>query len=222
MKNDAPIHPGKSKILSNILSFVGKYLYAIRFKIKIEVPPNLKPEGPVLVLSKHCSNHDMVVGLPAMADHLHRKDAWCIIKDSLTKPYFLGFFLKIGGIPIDRKNPDKSKEQLLFARKTLYDGNVLVLFPEQSRHRGKMGKGKSPGFRFIAGKPAEPIQVICVGLEYEDGFPRRKLTIRFGSPRSYSKKDDAEVFLHECMLEIAKLSNLVYKFPLPEPKRKTV
>ncbi len=214
------LHPGKSTLISQILYFVGKYLYALRFKIQVEVPSDLKLEGPLLVLSKHCSNHDIVAGLPVMADYLHRKDAWCIIKDSLTKPYFLGFFLKIGGIPIDRNNPDKSKEQLLFARKTLYEGNLLVLFPEQSRNRGKVGKGRSPGFRFIAGKPASPLQVICVGLDYQKGFPRRKLTIRFGSPMLYTKQADPEIFLHDCMLEIARLSHLTYKFPKPEPKQK--
>lgn len=218
MKKNERNHPGKSKWVSSILYFVGKYLYAFRFKVHIKFSSDLPLKGPLLILSKHCSNHDMVVGLPAIADHLQRKDAWCIIKDSLIKPYFFGFFLKIGGIPIDRKNPDKSKEQLLFARKTLYDGNLLVIFPEQSRHLGRMGKGKSPGFRFIAGKPQEPIQVLCVGLEYLDGFPRRKLTITFGNPKTYSKKDDPEIFLHECMLEIAKLSNLEYRYPSPEPK----
>jgi 1-acyl-sn-glycerol-3-phosphate acyltransferase len=222
MKNKENPHPGKSKTISRILYFVGKYLYALRFKILVEVPENLKLEGPLLVLSKHCSNHDIVLGLPAMADYLGRKDAWCIIKDSLTKPYFFNFFLKIGGIPVDRKNPEKSKEQLLFARKTLYDGNLLVIFPEQSRHPTRVGKGKSPGFRFIAGKPVTPINTICVGLQYEPGFPRNKLTIRFGSPKLYSKKDDAELFLYECMLEIAKLSGMVYKFPQPEEKKRTV
>jgi 1-acyl-sn-glycerol-3-phosphate acyltransferase len=222
MKNESSLHPGKSKIISKILYLIGKYLYALRFKIEVTVPEGLSIQGPLLVLSKHCSNHDMVLGLPAMADYLGREDAWCIIKDSLTKPYFFGFFLKIGGIPVDRKNPEKSKEQLLFARKTLYDGNLLVIFPEQSRHAHKVGKGKSPGFRFIAGKPVDPIQTICVGLEYQNGFPRRKLAIRFGHPKPYSKKDDAELFLHECMLEIAKLSNMDYKFPIPEGKKKVL
>ncbi|TGL62229.1 1-acyl-sn-glycerol-3-phosphate acyltransferase [Leptospira ognonensis] len=221
MKNETLLHPGKSKIISKILYLVGKYLYAIRFKIVVEVPDNVKSVGPLLVLSKHCSNHDMVLGLPAMADYLGREDAWCIIKDSLTKPYFFGFFLKIGGIPVNRNNPEKSKEQLLFARKTLYDGNLLVIFPEQSRHPNKVGRGKSPGFRFIAGKPVEPINTICVGLEYTKGLLRRKLTIRFGNLRPYSKKDDAETFLHESMLEIARLTNMPYKFPPPEPKKKT-
>ena len=154
-----------------------------------------------------------------MVDYIGR-NAWCIIKDSLTSPYFFGFFLKIGGIPVDRKNPEKSKEQLLYARKVLHEGNALVIFPEQSRHMGKMGRGKSPGFRFITGKPSEPIDILCVGMEYSKGLFRRKLIIRFGEIKKYSKSDNPETFLHECMLEIAKLSNLEYKFPKPEEKAK--
>jgi 1-acyl-sn-glycerol-3-phosphate acyltransferase len=220
MKNEKQSHPGKSQIISKILYFVGKYLYALRFRVIVEIPEGVKPEGSLLVLSKHCSNHDMVLGLPAMADFLGRKDAWCIIKDNLVKPYFFGFFLKIGGIPVDRNNPEKSKEQLLFARKILHEGNLLVIFPEQSRNPHRVAKGKSPGFRFIAGKPVEPIQTICTGLEYKPGFPRRTLYIRFGIPRPYSKKDDPEMYLYESMLEIAKLSNMPYKFPPPEIKKK--
>ncbi|MDZ4725996.1 MAG: lysophospholipid acyltransferase family protein [Leptospira sp.] len=223
MKSNSNSHPGKSKLTSKILYLIGKYIYALRFKIVIQTLGPLEPKGPLLILSKHCSNHDIVAGLPSMIDTFHRDDAWCIIKDNLVKPYFFGFFLKIGGIPVDRKNPEKSKEQLLFARKTLYDGNLLVIFPEQSRHMTRMGKGKSPGFRFIVGKPAEPLQIICVGLEYKKGFPRTKIFIRFGNPKFFAKSDDPEIFLHDCMLEIANLSNKEYKFPKPEGKKaKTV
>ena len=147
-----------------------------------------------------------------MVDYLNRKDAWCIIKNSLTKPYFLGFFLKIGGIPIDRENTILSKQQLLYSRKTLHEGNLLVLFPEQSRYPNTMGEGKSAGFRFIMGKPAESVNVICVGIEYKNTFIRRTIIFKFGEIKQYSKKDDPEEFLKNCMIDIAKLSNQNYPF----------
>ncbi|NBU98956.1 MAG: 1-acyl-sn-glycerol-3-phosphate acyltransferase, partial [Spirochaetia bacterium] len=119
---------------------------------------------------------------------------------------------KIGGIPIDRENPILSKQQLLYSRKTLHDGKLLVLFPEQSRYPNSMGEGKSAGFRFIMGKPVDPVNVICVGIEYNNSFPRRIITIRFGEIKQFSKKDDPEDFLKNCMLDIARLSNLNYPF----------
>ena len=212
MNNKNFLHPGKSGIISTILYLVGKFIYKIRFKIIIEPIHSITTSGPILVLSKHCSNHDIVAGLPVMVDYLNRKDAWCIIKNSLTKPYFLGFFLKIGGIPIDRDNPILSKQQLLYSRKTLHEGKLLVLFPEQSRYPNSMGEGKSAGFRFIMGKPIDPVNVICVGIEYKNTFFRRTIIFKFGEIKQYSKKDDPEEFLKNCMIDIAKLSNQNYPF----------
>ncbi|MEM7183752.1 MAG: lysophospholipid acyltransferase family protein [Spirochaetota bacterium] len=208
-------HPGKSLFVSKILYFVGKYLYWLRFNVKVEVEEEIDLQGPVLVLSKHSSNHDIVIGYPVLVNHIKRHP-WCIIKDSLAKPFFFGFFLKIGGIPVDRKNPEKSKKQLLLTKKTLHDGNVMVIFPEQSRYPGKMGRGKVPGFRFVAGKPTEPLAVVCAGYEYGKGLLRRDVTIRFGRKKEYTKQMQPDVFLHECMLEIASLSNLTYTFPAPQ------
>jgi 1-acyl-sn-glycerol-3-phosphate acyltransferase len=214
MKSSEYSHPGQSKILFKILYWIGKYLYRIRFKINIEttVPYEIK-DGPLLILAKHSSNHDIPSGIPALVDVIGRP-AWCIIKEALAKPIFLGFFLKIGGIPVERKNPEKSKHQLLYARKILHEGNALVIFPEQSRFRGKMGRGKSGGFRFITGKPKEAISVLVVGFEYKRGFPRGEINIKLGTTRQYSKQNDPEQFLQECMVEIAQLSNLTYKYNL--------
>ncbi len=212
MSNKNFLHPGKSGLISSILYFIGKYIYKVRFNIKAKPNQSIQTSGPILVLSKHCSNHDIVAGLPVMVDYLNRKDAWCIIKNSLTKPIFLGFFFKIGGIPIDRENPILSKQQLLYSRKILHEGNLLVLFPEQSRHPRSMGEGKSAGFRFIMGKPSEAVKVICVGIEYKNTFPRRTIEFNFGEIKEYSKKEDPEIFLKNCMVEIAKLSNLEYPF----------
>ncbi|MCB1192009.1 MAG: 1-acyl-sn-glycerol-3-phosphate acyltransferase [Leptospiraceae bacterium] len=211
MNQNNSTHPGKTAWASNILYFMGNFLYKLRFNISYEIQENLQIEGPVLILSKHSSNHDIPIGYPLIVKVLKRH-AWCIIKDELTKPVFFGFFLKIGGIPIDRKNPEKSKKSLALAKKTLYDGNAMVLFPEQSRHYGKMGKGKLPGFRFIVGKPSTPLAVVCAGYDYKKGFLRKQVIIRFGKAQYFSKQDSPDEFLHNCMIQIAELSGLKYPF----------
>lgn len=209
-------HPGKSTFYSHFLYAIGKFLYPLRFQVQLNFDPQqpLKLQGPVLILSKHCSNHDIVAGYRLVVDRIGRHP-WCMIKDNLVKPYFFGFFLKIGGIPINRKNPEKSKEQLLMAKKILAEGNALVLFPEQSRFMGRMGEAKVGGFRFITGKPKIPITVLCAGLSYRKGFFRNTLQVKFGNPKSYSRQNNPEQFLYECMQEIAQLSDLAYDFPVP-------
>ncbi|MEQ9363081.1 MAG: 1-acyl-sn-glycerol-3-phosphate acyltransferase, partial [Leptospirales bacterium] len=161
---------------------------------------------------------DIPLGYNAMLQAFGRH-AWCIMKASLTRWYYLGFFWKIGGIPLDRDNPEKSKRYLMFAKKKLYDeesgGNMLVLFPEQTTFMRIMGEGKVPGFRFINVKPPEPLACYPVGFRYEKGFPRTKVTIEFGEVMFYSKQDDPAEFLHRIMTEVARLSGLEYPFDAP-------
>ncbi|MCB1158417.1 MAG: 1-acyl-sn-glycerol-3-phosphate acyltransferase [Leptospiraceae bacterium] len=220
MNQEKELHPGKSQFVSNALYFIGKYLYKPRFKIVYELTEELKTlEGPVLVLSKHSSNHDIPIGYRVLVDAFGRH-AWCIIKKSLTHPLFFDFFQKIGGIPIDRDNPEKSKDNLLFARKKMYEGNIMVLFPEQHRFPGTMGEAAVAGFRFITGKPSEALPVVLAGYEYKNNLFRKSVTIRFGKVKYYSKSDAPDLFLYECMQEIARLSGLEYTFPAPVEKKK--
>lgn len=213
-------HPGKKNWASWTLSFVGRSVMRLFFKIRIEGPPG-EPlrSGPVMIISKHSTEIDIPLGYYAM-QHAFGRHAWCVMKASLARWFYLGFFWKIGGIPLDRENPDKSKQYLMFARQKLYEGNMLVLFPEQTTLMRKMGEGKVPGFRFIAGKPADPLACYPVGFIYEKGLLRARVTIRFGKVMHFAKQDDPAVFLDGAMREVAKLSQLEYPYAPPVARLK--
>ncbi len=223
-------HPGKTSRASAMLAFIGTKLMKLFYNIRIELPEAVPENGPLLIISKHSTERDIPLGYAAMQDHLGRK-GWCIMKSSLARRRYMGFFWKIGGIPLDRARPEKSKDYLVYARKVLYeldwtgkhpgDGNAMVLFPEETTYWKKMGEGQSAGFRFITGKPVKPLKVICVGFQYGSGF-RPEVLIKFGPVREYSRSDDPAIFLHERMEEIAELSGLDYPYPAPAGRRKTV
>ncbi len=212
-------HPGKRRFPSYALSFFGRWILRLFYKIRVEGLEYVPVDGPLLVLPKHQRLEDIPLGYANVLMR-RRKDVWCVMKTELTKPIFGGFFLKCGGVPIDRKNPEKSKRDLLLGRRVLHDGNVLVLFPEQTLYQERMGRGRSPGFRFIAGKPVDPIQVLPLGFEYRKRrFRRTELILRAGPVRLYSRREDPEEFLHECMLDIARLSHLEYPFEKPAGRK---
>lgn len=189
----------------------------LKYSIRIEGSGNFPDTGPLLVLAKHQRLDDIPLGLGALHAAGRRRDHWCVMKDSLAAPHFFGFFLKCGGMPINRREAIKSKGWLLFARHRLHEGNAVVIFPEQTLFPHKMGKGKAPGFRFVAGRPEHPIPVGCVGFSYEKlRFGRVKVTVRLGKTTPYGPHDDAEHFLHDRMLEMAELSSLHYPHPRPE------
>ncbi len=216
------VHPGKSIWRAELIRFFGKMGLPLRFKITVEGHGNLPASGPCLVLSKHQRYVDVPLGLHALVAVLRERkhDIWCVMKDNLVGGAFGDFFLRCGGIPLNRNNPEKSKEQLLFARQRLHEGRIVVVFPEQTLYPWKMARGRPAGFRFITGNPPEPVAVNCVGFEYSrTSFPRVAVKIRVGPPTYYTVDDDPEHFLHDRMAEIAALSNLSYSFPRPEGRR---
>jgi len=198
-----------------MIVFLGKHLLRLFFRIEVEGTANLPETGPLLILAKHQRNEDVPIGLGALCTGTRRRDQWCVMKHSLAAPKYFEFFLKCGGIPINRKDAIRSKGYLLLARHRLHEGNTVVIFPEQTFFPAKMGKGKVPGFRFVAGRPETPVAVSCVGFTYSKGFIRTKVVVRIGKPTMFTKHDDAEHFLHDRMLEVADLSGLEYPHPRP-------
>jgi 1-acyl-sn-glycerol-3-phosphate acyltransferase len=207
---------------------MGSVLLRPFYKVRLEQAEEIVADGPVLMLPKHQSNLDIPLGYSALTKVTGRH-AWCLIKSSLARPMFMGFFWKIGGIPVERADPKVSKNLLLFARDVLYrrdlsghkpgPGNVMVLFPEQHRLWRTMGEGKQAGFRFLVGKPEQPLVCYSVGYEYRSGFPRNELIVRVGPARRFSADTDSALFLHERMIEIAELSGLSYDFPAPKARK---
>ncbi|MCB1158440.1 MAG: 1-acyl-sn-glycerol-3-phosphate acyltransferase [Leptospiraceae bacterium] len=222
MKEKFEGHPGKRRIPSGILYILGSAFYRIFFNVRIEGTENIPNEGPLLILSKHSSYHDIPLGYSVLTRASgKRNDFWCVMKDALASPIFMGFFLKCGGVPINRENPEKSKSQLILARKVLHAGNMLGIFPEQTRVPGKMGRGKEAGFRFVMGKPKEKVAVVCLGISYEKGFLRKKATLKIGKVHFFQSGMDASQFFHERMVEMGELSGFSYNFPPPKKKEGT-
>lgn len=212
-------HPGQSIWLSKFWNLVVSVAYVFTHKTRVLGHGTVPATGSVLILAKHSSYSDVPLGKLHITRHSGRH-LWCVMKESLAKGPFGGLLLRVGGIPISRENPEKSKHDLLLARRVLHDGHMLCIFPEQTIYLNRMGRGRAPGFRFVTGRPPEPIAVVCVGFHYTRRKWRRTLVeIEISAPTYYGPTDDPEIFLHERMHDIARLSKLEYPFERPEPKR---
>ena len=212
-------HPGLHEWLSSFWNGVVAVVYSVTHKMRVVHDAVIPGAGSVLVLAKHSTYSDVPLGKLAITRNSGRH-LWCVMKDSMAEGPLSHLFLRVGGIPINRDNPERSKHDLLLARKVLHDGHVLCIFPEQTIYPGSMGRGRAPGFRFITGRPPEPIAVVVVGFRYTPRRFRRTLVdIHIGKATYYSREHDPEVFLDERMREMARLSGLEYPYERPTPRR---
>lgn len=205
-------HPGQSIFLSALWNVVVAFVYSFFYRVRVHVEERIPAQGPVLLLAKHWSLADVPLGKLAVTRYSGRH-LWCMMKESLARGPFGGLILKVGGIPLNRENPERSRRDLQLARHVLHNGAMLCIFPEQTTVAGKMARGRTPGFRFLTAKAEQPLNVVCIGFHYRKRRFRRTLVdIKIGRAREMAPGHEPEDFLHSAMQEIAALSNLAYPF----------
>ncbi|MEE9505372.1 MAG: hypothetical protein V3V90_09575, partial [Thermodesulfobacteriota bacterium] len=89
----------------------------------------------------------------------------------------------------------------------------IVLFPEGTYYRERIGKGKSRLVKMILKFQEEeqlpdPIPFIPVGISYQKMRFRQKVRIRIGEPLYAKGEFEAEEFTQKIMSKIAFLSGL--------------
>ncbi len=118
----------------------------------------LLPDGPVIFMSNHQSNFDILSLLAAMP----RRFYWIAKKELFEIPLF-GHTMRRGGyIPLDRSDGRKALQSLDEAAATIRQGKSVVLFPEGTRTTdGKLLPFKRGGFILArkAGVPVIPVTI---------------------------------------------------------------
>ena len=120
------------------------------------------PSKFVMIVAPHTSNWDMPLGLLAgfASGILHRWPYGFMMKDDRFKKPFGSFMRKLGGLPIDRRNPNDVVDQMraAFAQRESF---ILAIAPEGARRKTEYWKS---GFYFIALAAAVP--VVPISFDY--------------------------------------------------------
>jgi 1-acyl-sn-glycerol-3-phosphate acyltransferase len=118
----------------------------------------LLPDGPVIFMSNHQSNFDILSLLAAMP----RRFYWIAKKELFEIPLF-GHTMRRGGyIPLDRSDGRKALQSLDEAAATIRQGKSVVLFPEGTRTTdGKLLPFKRGGF-VLARKADVPVMPVTI------------------------------------------------------------
>ncbi len=116
------------------------------------------PEGPVIFMSNHQSNFDILALLAAMP----RQFYWIAKKELFEIPVF-GTSMRRGGyIPLDRSDGRKALKSMDSAAKVIREGKSVVIFPEGTRSKDfHLLPFKRGGFMLAlkAGVPVVPITI---------------------------------------------------------------
>jgi 1-acyl-sn-glycerol-3-phosphate acyltransferase len=128
-------------------------------------------EGPVIIAPVHRSFADF-----GFAGFLTDRKLFFMVKDELWSNRALGkLIVFLGGFPVHRGAADR--EALRRAQEVLERGQMLVLFPEGTRHEGPRVEHLHEGAVFLAARTGAPI--VPVGIGGSDvSMPKGKLVPR--------------------------------------------
>ena len=118
-----------------------------------------------------------------------------------------GWLLKaLGGIPLNRQRPLESRRYIQATVSMLNRGQGVVVFPEGTYFRGRMGPGQTGMVRFILSRVYLPL--IPVGIRYAPVGFRTRVHIRYGRQMIPDPGAPVDRLIEKLMADIARLSNL--------------
>jgi 1-acyl-sn-glycerol-3-phosphate acyltransferase len=121
------------------------------------------------------------------------------------------FMSGLGGVPLNRKRPLASRDSIRNIIRLIQNGERIVVFPEGTYYRNKIGPGHSGIIRAIHARAEVPF--VPVGIHYDEGKMQRRVRIRFGDPLFADGTRGMDAFMVRAMREIAGLSGLpLYTF----------
>jgi 1-acyl-sn-glycerol-3-phosphate acyltransferase len=116
------------------------------------------PNGPVIFMSNHQSNFDILALMAAMPRRIH----WIAKKELFDIPFFGPSMRRGGYIPLDRGDGRKALQSMDEAATAIRQGRSVVMFPEGTRTQdGRLLPFKRGGF-ILARKAAVPVIPVTI------------------------------------------------------------
>jgi len=196
--------PGRSEGVLQVFKFLVGILLLPFYCLETDGLQNLPRDSAFILLSKHQRWEDIpLLGL-ATPRPLYYIAKYELFKNALSNR----FFSAMGGIPLNRQRPLESRCFLQATIQLLEKGEGVVIFPEGTYYRNKMGPGQSGMIRFVLSRLELPF--IPVGINYAANGWRTRVRINFGKAFHADPTLAADTFVNRMMEEIAALSGLSY------------
>ncbi len=199
-KNRKP--PGRNEGFFKLIKILVRVLLWPFFRIEVGGLKNLPRDRAFILLSKHQRWEDIPLLSLATPRPLYYIAKYELFKNALS----YRFFSALGGIPLNRQRPLESRRFLQAAIQLLEKGEGIVIFPEGTYYRNKMGPGQTGMVRFVLSRLK--LAFIPVGINYANNRWRTRVRINFGKAFHTDPTLSADTFVNRMMKEIAALSGL--------------
>ena len=130
-----------------------------------------------------------------------------VARYDLFENSFTNWFLRsLGGIPLNRQRPIESRRSIQAVIECLSSGEGVVVFPEGTYYRNKMGLGRVGIVKLMLSRFDLPF--IPVGIHYSPRRVRTHVRIKFSEPIYGNSEDSTSSFIGRIMEQIRVLSGL--------------
>jgi 1-acyl-sn-glycerol-3-phosphate acyltransferase len=179
---------------------LSKLLLSPFFRIKTEGLRNVSKNKSFILTPKHQRWED----IPLLSISTPRP-LYYIAKNELFLNPFTGWFLSsLGGLPLNRARPLESRASFKVMMERLGEGEGLVIFPEGTYFKDRVGPGRIGMVKMIRSRIKVPF--IPVGIDYAKEGRQTLVRMHFGEALYDDPSETTESFLDRIMNEIKRLS----------------
>ena len=193
--------PERNDLAVRIVKLAARAFLSFFFKINIRGSENIPKTGSFVLLPKHQRWED----IPLIAISAKRP-LYFVAKQELFDNFFSKQFIAmLGGLPLDRRRPVRSRSTYLELFKKLSEGEGIVVFPEGTFYKNRVGPGHSGLIRMLFSN--SDTLFIPVGIKYKYNKFRADARITIGASVRGADFINVKDLLSYVMTQIAFLSD---------------
>jgi len=198
-----PLCHGRNAAVLRLSSILARLCLSPFFQIRTEGLSHLPLKGAFILLPKHQRWED----IPLLTLAIPRPLYYVAKHELFLNPLSCWYISSLGGIPLNRLRPLESRQSIRVMIEALKKEEGLVVFPEGTYYRRRVGPGRRGLIKMIRSRVEAPF--IPVGIEYSARRGRTLVQIRLGEPLADDQVADERDIFALVMEKIAGLSGFL-------------
>jgi 1-acyl-sn-glycerol-3-phosphate acyltransferase len=198
--HSATVTPTRREWFLRLTRLVGRVALAPVFSVQVEGSGRLPKNRAFVLLPKHQRWED----IPLLSLAAPRPLYYVAKHELFTTRASNWLITSLGGIPLNRRRPLASRRSLQAVIHHLHGGEGVVVFPEGTYFKDRMGPGQTGMIRLILSRLSIPF--IPVGIRYTRAGMRTRVRIVFGETMFPDGRKFSQAFMQHIMDDIARLS----------------